>query len=51
MLILPSREVAMEGAKMGGGGICNLNPKTCGAAQTLSGQVKEMMKRKNKGRG
>jgi len=40
MLILPSREVAMEGAKMGGGGICNLDPKTCGAAQTLSGQVK-----------
>jgi len=36
MLVLPSREAATEGAKMGGGGICDLDPQTCGVAQDLS---------------
>jgi len=33
MLVPPSKEAAMKGARWGGKGICNLDPKTCGVAQ------------------
>jgi len=51
MLKPPIAPEAPGGGIFGAPGICRLDPNTCGGAQTLGEQVKEMTERRNKGRG